>query len=307
MSFPTDVKVVDADSHLTPVADLWTSRAPAKYKDRILHVEKIDGVSMWVNDGEVLYPERGGGVIDRDGKKYPFHESMTLWSTEEVCEGAYDTNKRLEVLDESGISHQVLFPNSIGLGGQDLGTGKGPMIKQLCVEIYNDARRCARAPSARSWAERRQSLPALSTAAWSPERLETGFALKHVTSADDVRHHLAEDGAVVIDDVLAPEQVASLRGLLDEEIRRDLAPGILFRDQGDCNERLLAIVARHKAFRDLIEHPLSTAIASAWLKPRYRLSSFGANASRRARRRCSSTPTRSTYRRPGRPIRSRST
>ena len=139
MSFPTDVKVVDADSHLTPTADLWTSRAPAKYKDRILHVEKIDGVSMWVNDGEVLYPERGGGVIDRDGKKYPFHESMTLWSTEEVCEGAYDTNKRLQVLDESGISHQVLFPNSIGLGGQDLGTGNDPVLKQLCVEIYNDA------------------------------------------------------------------------------------------------------------------------------------------------------------------------
>ncbi|RYD91896.1 MAG: amidohydrolase, partial [Sphingomonadales bacterium] len=44
-----------------------------------------------------------------------------------------------EVLDESGISHQVLFPNSIGLGGQDLGTGKDPIIKQLCVEIYNDA------------------------------------------------------------------------------------------------------------------------------------------------------------------------
>ena len=132
-------KVVDADSHLTPVADLWTSRAPAKYKDRILHVENVDGVPHWVNDGEVLYPERGGGVIDRDGKKYPFHESMTLWGTDQVCEGAYNTDKRLEVLNESGIHHQVLFPNSVGLGGQDLGTGKDPILKRLCVEIYNDA------------------------------------------------------------------------------------------------------------------------------------------------------------------------
>jgi predicted TIM-barrel fold metal-dependent hydrolase len=134
-----DVQVIDADSHLTPTPDLWTSRAPEKYKSRILHVENIDGTPMWVNDGEVLYPERGGGVLDREGKKHPFHESMTLWGTAEVHAGAYDTDKRLAVLDECGIQRQVLFPNSIGLGGQDLGTSKDPIIKQLCVEIYNDA------------------------------------------------------------------------------------------------------------------------------------------------------------------------
>ena len=101
--------------------------------------------------------------------------------------------------------------------------------------------------------------------------------LKHVDCADDVRHHLQEDGAVVIDNVLDAGQVPTLRALLDEEIERDNAAGALFRDQEDCNERLLDVVCRHKAFRDLVEHPLSKAIASAWLKPRYRLSSFGAN------------------------------
>jgi ectoine hydroxylase-related dioxygenase (phytanoyl-CoA dioxygenase family) len=103
------------------------------------------------------------------------------------------------------------------------------------------------------------------------------FELKHVDSADDVRRHLQEDGVVVIDDVLDAGHVALLRGLLDREIERDIAAGALFRDQDDCNERLLDIVCRHQAFRDLVEHPLTTAIASAWLKPRYRLSSFGAN------------------------------
>jgi ectoine hydroxylase-related dioxygenase (phytanoyl-CoA dioxygenase family) len=103
------------------------------------------------------------------------------------------------------------------------------------------------------------------------------FELKHVDSAHDVRHHLQEDGVVVIDNVLDASQVSTLHTLLDEEIERDLALGVLFRDQEDCNERLLDIVCRHKAFRDLVEHPLSKAVASAWLKPRYRLSSFGAN------------------------------
>src|SRR5436190_957408 len=37
-----DVKVVDADTHLTEVHDLWTSRAPAEYVDRVPRVVPID-------------------------------------------------------------------------------------------------------------------------------------------------------------------------------------------------------------------------------------------------------------------------
>ena len=43
MNIASDVKVIDADSHLTPLNDLWSSRAPQAYKNRVLHVEKIDG------------------------------------------------------------------------------------------------------------------------------------------------------------------------------------------------------------------------------------------------------------------------
>ena len=36
-------RVVDADTHLTEVHDLWTSRAPASMSDRMPHVEQVDG------------------------------------------------------------------------------------------------------------------------------------------------------------------------------------------------------------------------------------------------------------------------
>ena len=139
LDIANDVKVVDADSHWTPTPDLWTSRAPVGYKDRILHVEQIDGKQMWVMDGEVLNEVRGGGVVDNDNNKYPFMESMPIWGNEEVHHGAWDTKARLQVMDDCGIEHQVMFPNSIGLGGQDLGTTKDPIVRRLCVEIYNDA------------------------------------------------------------------------------------------------------------------------------------------------------------------------
>ncbi len=31
----TDIKVVDIDSHYTEPPDLWTSRAPAKYREAV--------------------------------------------------------------------------------------------------------------------------------------------------------------------------------------------------------------------------------------------------------------------------------
>jgi predicted TIM-barrel fold metal-dependent hydrolase len=134
-----DLRVVDADSHLTESPDLWTKRAPAAYKDRVLHVEEVDGTPTWVVDGVQLGVQRGGGVIDRDGEKFPFHESMVEWGLDRVHQAAYDPKARLAVLDECGIHAQVLFPNSIGLGGQELAQVADPTVRRLCVEIYNDA------------------------------------------------------------------------------------------------------------------------------------------------------------------------
>ena len=41
------LRVIDADTHLTEAHDLWTSRAPSKYADRVPQVEEIDGRPMW--------------------------------------------------------------------------------------------------------------------------------------------------------------------------------------------------------------------------------------------------------------------
>ncbi len=133
-----DVRVIDADTHMTESPDLWTKRAPAEYKDRVLHVEDIDGQPTWVVDGVPLGFVRGGGVIDREGGKAPFTESMS-WGLDRIHQAAYDPAARLQIMDECGIHAQVLFPNAIGLGGQELAAVKDPVVRQLCVEIYNDA------------------------------------------------------------------------------------------------------------------------------------------------------------------------
>jgi predicted TIM-barrel fold metal-dependent hydrolase len=134
------LRVIDSDTHLTEAHDLWTSRAPAKYLDRVPRVEMIDGRPMWMVDGAELGFAGGGGVIDRDGRKGRALEALYEWTIDQIHLGAYDPKARIEVMNDSGIWAQVCFPNSIGLGGQGISdVVTDPELRLLCIQIYNDA------------------------------------------------------------------------------------------------------------------------------------------------------------------------
>src|SRR4051812_16704199 len=130
--------VVDADSHWCEPPDLFTSLAPAEYKDRVPHVETVDGERMWVFDGEVMGRFGAGGVIDRDGVKEEANIALFEWEHEMIHAGAYDPKVRIEVLDECGIDAQVIFPSTIGLGGQNVGLATDDALRHLAIELYND-------------------------------------------------------------------------------------------------------------------------------------------------------------------------
>jgi predicted TIM-barrel fold metal-dependent hydrolase len=135
------VRVVDVDSHMTERHDLFTERAPKGYEGRVPHVENIDGMDMWVIDGKTFGKAGSGGTIDLEGNKHPFRDSQGgSWSIRDVHPAAWDPQERLHMMDELGIDSQVLYPNSIGIGGQNLvNTIKDPPLVLLCLQIYNDA------------------------------------------------------------------------------------------------------------------------------------------------------------------------
>jgi predicted TIM-barrel fold metal-dependent hydrolase len=135
------VKVIDADTHLTERHDLWTSRAPAGMQDRMPHVADVDGEATWVVEGAVLGRAGAGGVVGRNKVKGRSFEALYEWTIDKIHEAAYDPIARLEVMDETGIWAQIIFPNVVGLGGQALAQAiEDPALRVLCVEIFNDAR-----------------------------------------------------------------------------------------------------------------------------------------------------------------------
>jgi predicted TIM-barrel fold metal-dependent hydrolase len=135
---PGNPFIVDADSHWVEHPELFTRLAPEKYKDRVPRVEDVDGVPTWVYDGQVMRPFAAGAVVARDGTKSESARVLSEWTIDDVHVGGYDPKVRLEVLDGFGIDAQVIFPNTIGLGGQDLGFVDDEPLRQLTMELYND-------------------------------------------------------------------------------------------------------------------------------------------------------------------------
>lgn len=131
--------VVDCDSHWTEPPDLFTRLAGPKDRDRVPHVEVVDGERMWVFDGEPVGRFSAGGVIGRDGKKESADIALYHWDFEQIHVGAHDPKVRLQVMDECGIDAQIIFPSTIGLGGEGLGQSTDPELSLRTVRLYNDA------------------------------------------------------------------------------------------------------------------------------------------------------------------------
>jgi predicted TIM-barrel fold metal-dependent hydrolase len=134
-----EVRVIDADTHLTERHDLFTARAPKGYEERLPRVVDIDGEAWWVvEQGAKIGPARGGGVVSRSGEKFPFEESKHN-GIDWVHQAAWDHEARLEYMDQTGFYAQVLYPNALGIGGQGIsGNVQDPVLRRMTVEIFND-------------------------------------------------------------------------------------------------------------------------------------------------------------------------
>ena len=76
------IPVIDIDTHYTEPPDLWTSRAPAKFKERTFRVRRReDGTQGWYI-GDEFVGKIGPQIVDLDGKKVRGLTSLPLrpWS-----------------------------------------------------------------------------------------------------------------------------------------------------------------------------------------------------------------------------------
>jgi predicted TIM-barrel fold metal-dependent hydrolase len=130
--------IIDADTHLTEPHDLWTSRAPKGYEDRVPQVREKDGVLNWTIEDRVLARALASGVIAASGEKVP-GTAFFGWSIDDLHPAAYDGDARLAVMDQQHVWAQIVYPNSVGFGGQRFVQAGDAALRRVSVEIYNDA------------------------------------------------------------------------------------------------------------------------------------------------------------------------
>ncbi|MCE7797185.1 amidohydrolase [Sphingobium sufflavum] len=137
---PSTIKVIDADTHYTEPHDMWVKRAPAQWKDRVPQVRMFEGQMSWVIDdrlsiGTGAHPNSS---ILKDGRKVRVLDDFLKLTFADVHDASSSVPERLKIMDAAGIHAQIVYPNILGFGGQ--ATGKVDVdLRQICVEIYNDA------------------------------------------------------------------------------------------------------------------------------------------------------------------------
>jgi predicted TIM-barrel fold metal-dependent hydrolase len=133
-----DIKIVDADTHVSEVHDLWTSRAPASLRARVPQVKMHDGIRQWVIDGDKpMGVKNAVSSIAKDGSK-AIGLGFREWHIPEVFSGAYDIKARVAYMDQNGFHAQIAYPNVLGFGGQ-AAAKLDPELRLACTQIFNDA------------------------------------------------------------------------------------------------------------------------------------------------------------------------
>ena len=132
------IQIIDSDTHWSEPHDLWTARAPAKYRDLVPQIKEHNGRRKWVVAGDVpISGDSAASAIQPNGEKILGLEFLKHDVTT-VHPASYDCDARLALMDDMGVSHGIVYPNVAGFGNQNFLKVDDRALRIACVEIYND-------------------------------------------------------------------------------------------------------------------------------------------------------------------------
>lgn len=150
-----DYTIIDVDTHVTEVPDLWSERLPAAMRDRAPRMETDDRGRQWWLIGGKRSMRVGFTATAGSGDMMEPPDGYA-----DMHPGAFDPQARLKYMDDMGIWAMVLYPNVGGFGAQQFLKLDDPALMLACVQAYNDWQT--------DWAaaDPRRLLPITSTPFW---------------------------------------------------------------------------------------------------------------------------------------------
>jgi predicted TIM-barrel fold metal-dependent hydrolase len=129
---PRGYRLVDSDAHINEPPDLWTSRVPMKFHERVPRIEHFEQGDAWVGEG-ARDPITFGNNISAPFPRWQ-RKSWVRW--EDVPKGGYIPSERLKEMDMDLVDAAVLYPTP--RVSQLVIANKDPELHLAMVRAYND-------------------------------------------------------------------------------------------------------------------------------------------------------------------------
>ena len=126
-------KVISSDSHVIEPEDLWTTRMPARFKDRAPHIVNMEDADRWFCDGRKVADL---GVGSQVGLRFEAPEKLRNERRyEEVRPGGYIPSEHIKDMDADGVDVGVLYPS---VGFSMYRSVLDNELLTACFAAYND-------------------------------------------------------------------------------------------------------------------------------------------------------------------------
>jgi predicted TIM-barrel fold metal-dependent hydrolase len=127
--------LVSVDDHVVEPPDMWKGLLPPEWQSRAPRmVHKPDGTDVWVFEGQQV-PNIGlNAVAGRPREEY----GMEPTSLDQLREGSYDVDRRVDDMNAAGILGSMCFPSMTGFCGELFGRQEDKQLARVMVQAYND-------------------------------------------------------------------------------------------------------------------------------------------------------------------------
>jgi predicted TIM-barrel fold metal-dependent hydrolase len=138
-----EYRLISGDSHINEPPDLYTSRVPEKYRDRVPRMEQFPQGDAWIIEGAKDPINFGMNAIA--GVPYERVNAWVRW--EDIRRGGFDPAERLKEQDLDGVDAEVLYPTP-RLSNGVFHNRTDPEFHLAQIRAYNDwlSEYCAHAP-----------------------------------------------------------------------------------------------------------------------------------------------------------------
>src|ERR1700722_6221609 len=138
MTSATKERILDSDTHCIERPDVWTSRLPKAWGDRVMHMRYDAALKrdMWM----VCHPpvNKGWSNASYGTTAKTRDERRDPPTINEVHPACYNPLERTKIMDEWGIETAVLYPNGSGFALEPFLNQKDQTIAQAHLSAYND-------------------------------------------------------------------------------------------------------------------------------------------------------------------------